>query len=1018
MDTAASFKTNAEFDQWLQENEKQIMAYVKENDVQIKDLPMAPRAYNTLRLKGYHSMGQFVMGLPPEIPKESVLGSVVYMLRRDYLREHRARMIAFVEKNSQRKHEEAVCEQPAVASEMTAVPEQNNGKALLYNAHTRAAIMQQLQTAQISIEEMNLSVRSYNCLKRAGLHMAHQVLERYPDGYLVLRNMGRKSENEICSILEKMAAEIAAKALTGEENLMPLLPKEIDNPENLTVLELLAHPQFREKACKCLQEMDTPVESMGLSVRATGALKRADRYTLSAILPLYPDKLGSLSSAGIKTIAEIREKVEYYLKQIQPAVAAYCGDNPDAAYSEEYIRGKIIGCFENTGFSGLSYSQMRTALPDSVSEMRIKKVIGSLIAAKQLEYVDYRCYRVYPSVFDVLQESLLPEADKMILQKRLSGETLEAIGAEKGVSKERIRQIVNKKFENLRAYSVNAYGVRYFDEDFYTYLYEHYDIEKEIWFQYLGISEKSFSYLQNVYARGKRKTEDALSDPDVNLILKFKIREYLDRRKLMIDGILMEGQRAVIEDYALSRFCRDEVSYDEFADRFNQLLQENGIPFDEKLYYTEEIRRTRSNRLAASRCCLWKQGERLRYYNIDGQDYTELFESLNLEGLQNVEISTLKFVNDYPELMEKYDIRDQYELHNLLKKTVDPGKYGDISFKRQPMLRFGECDRDQLIYEIIEALSPITAEELTDYLYSEYGYDKGTAWNYFQSVLHCYHQGVFSVNFKRIPDAHIDLLTEKLSEDFYYISEIRDIYTNLFPGEDGEKINHRSLRQLGYSVFGKYVIKGAVTAEEYFKSVLLRDDVFSLGQLNKRYGSIQMYLQVLLYARRNMDIMVFEEDQYISFRRLAKLGITKDELYGYIDAVYDYVEDNIYFTIHSLQNGVATKLDSLGFDAPFYAGLLAASGKFEHTYCYGTSLFRKNGYPDTISKKSFFLASLAQYDSVELDDYIADCKEQYGITITDRYDVTGALSGTDFYYDNIMGKIYRNKSHYYTEFDE
>ena len=40
------------------------------------------------------------------------------------------------------------------------------------------------------------------------------------------------------------------------------------------------------------------------------------------------------------------------------------------------------------------------------------------------------------------------------------------------------------------------------------------------------------------------------------------------------------------------------------------------IDFDEKLYYTDEVRRTRSNRLSDSMFCLWKQGEKLRYYDI------------------------------------------------------------------------------------------------------------------------------------------------------------------------------------------------------------------------------------------------------------------------------------------------------------------------------------------------------------------------------------------------------------------
>jgi hypothetical protein len=214
------------------------------------------------------------------------------------------------------------------------------------------------------------------------------------------------------------------------------------------------------------------------------------------------------------------------------------------------------------------------------------------------------------------------------------------------------------------------------------------------------------------------------------------------------------------------------------------------------------------------------------------------------------------------------------------------------------------------------------------------------------------------------------------------------------------------------------VLRDYSTAEEFFTSVLLRDDVFSLDILNKRYGNIQMYRQTIYSLRNSFDIVQFEGNQYINFRRLAKLGITKADLQMYIDAVYDYVEENTYFTVHSLQAAVETKLDDLGFGVLFYAGLLSASGKFEHTYCYGTPLFYKGQLSGSISIRGFLSEALAQYDSVDLDDFINDCEDQYGVRIPSRYEVTGVLSGTDFYYDDIMGKIYRNKSYYYAEFDE
>jgi DNA-directed RNA polymerase subunit alpha len=47
------------------------------------------------------------------------------------------------------------------------------------------------------IEDLNLSVRAYNCLKRSGLMTVGMVLEKSEDELLALRNFGRKSYDEL-----------------------------------------------------------------------------------------------------------------------------------------------------------------------------------------------------------------------------------------------------------------------------------------------------------------------------------------------------------------------------------------------------------------------------------------------------------------------------------------------------------------------------------------------------------------------------------------------------------------------------------------------------------------------------------------------------------------------------------------------------------------------------------------------------------------------------------------------------
>jgi DNA-directed RNA polymerase subunit alpha len=55
------------------------------------------------------------------------------------------------------------------------------------------------------IEDLNLSVRAYNCLKRSGLMTVGAVLEKSEEELLALRNFGRKSYDELKDKLVSMS---------------------------------------------------------------------------------------------------------------------------------------------------------------------------------------------------------------------------------------------------------------------------------------------------------------------------------------------------------------------------------------------------------------------------------------------------------------------------------------------------------------------------------------------------------------------------------------------------------------------------------------------------------------------------------------------------------------------------------------------------------------------------------------------------------------------------------------------
>ena len=57
------------------------------------------------------------------------------------------------------------------------------------------------QTLEMTVEELDLSVRSFNCLKRANIHKVGDLIQKSEDEMMKVRNLGRKSLDEVIAKL-------------------------------------------------------------------------------------------------------------------------------------------------------------------------------------------------------------------------------------------------------------------------------------------------------------------------------------------------------------------------------------------------------------------------------------------------------------------------------------------------------------------------------------------------------------------------------------------------------------------------------------------------------------------------------------------------------------------------------------------------------------------------------------------------------------------------------------------------
>ena len=60
-----------------------------------------------------------------------------------------------------------------------------------------------------SIEELDLSVRSYNCLKRAGINTVEDLAGKTEDEMMKVRNLGRKSLEEVLKKLDELGLSLS-----------------------------------------------------------------------------------------------------------------------------------------------------------------------------------------------------------------------------------------------------------------------------------------------------------------------------------------------------------------------------------------------------------------------------------------------------------------------------------------------------------------------------------------------------------------------------------------------------------------------------------------------------------------------------------------------------------------------------------------------------------------------------------------------------------------------------------------
>lgn len=895
-------------------------------------------------------------------------------------------------------------------------------------------------TRQDDISVLPLSVRSQNCLRRADIQTIGSMMDYPITEYINIRNMGQKSFEEIQRFIQNLLEGTGEFVLIEADEKNTKKYNSVSKEGFVTV--------FLDETGAIIN--DISVKDLQLSVRAKNSLLHNGYEFASQLIGITCDELLKIKNLGAKTVeellayidkisvsyelkSEIKEshisnnnlvaemyaaygnKESIWLKEVLSIKAQYpeaIGETLiyrlyDSVLTRGILKAKIIQIIEENG-NEISKTGLNDNLPQHLNNTTIvDEILLELETASAVELGEVMIYRQYPSIVEYAKQ-IKDDRIREVIFGRIAGKTLNEIGEQYGITRERVRQLMMK-------------GLRkkpYLREDKYAYIFDHYAFSPEDFMLAYDEPKETYNYLDMIstVTRSARKPlDEILVDTMISPELRKKAERAIYKQFISTDGIRVKITRHALVKHYIKTYCKTLTKYEDFFNNYQHWLDSLGLGDNPSLTIES---RTYENNLNQCNYVLWNQWKSFRYYNITEHDFEELLSTLNLEQFENTELSTLKLFRDYPDLMQQYDIHDEYELHNLLKKIWSP-ENNSVKFKKMPTIEVGSANTEDQVLSLLLQYAPISAEELSNRYEDEYGVKALTVrGSYLRAIDHYFYKGFYSIDYAALPAIQFNHMQMVLELDFYTIQEATRIYKREFPHSEESFLNPYTLKTLGFHVYpgySGYIVKNTYSgATDYFHTILTQRDIVDMREYNAAIRSIATYNSELRRLQKAYEIIEFSPLQYINIRRLIEIGITKENLTDYCKTVALFYEKGDYFTITSMRNlGFSHPLDELGFDEWFYSSVLTEDrDRFSVQRIGGTKLFLRGKANSNLSDMLMWL--LNKYQKIDFYDLQDLLKDQYGISLP-KDKIIEIINSTELYYDTIMEAVYVDYNTYFEE---
>ena len=253
----------------------------------------------------------------------------------------------------------------------------------------------------------------------------------------------------------------------------------------------------------------------------------------------------------------------------------------------------------------------------------------------------------------------------------------------------------------------------------------------------------------------------------------------------------------------------------------------------------------------------------------------------------------------------------------------------------------------------------------------------------------------------------LDTLRPLLTEDYYLVSEITEIYEKEYPNENGAKINRASLRALGFIGYNTCAVKAKwQSLTEYFEFLIHQDSILDLRYMPEKIVQNNTFTNLISSYCYRYDLIEFEPQQYIHIGKLNDVGLTIDSILSFRKSVEKFVPRGRVFTIESLRyQGFQHEI----MDSPlsdYCLTRILLSNRIPFFSCrIGDARLLINGIGHC-SVLDLVTQELQSQSAIDRYDLLLIGKEKYGLDLSRTRMLDSITKSNTLYYDKISEKIF------------